>query len=394
MMNTETGNDLAINEDYLKKVLLELLAIPCPTGFTDRAVVYVCEQLRQLGIPYELMRRGTIKAHVKGQQHYPARAIVTHLDTIGAMVREIKPNGRLAITPLGHWSSRFTEGARVTIFSDGRYFRGSVLPLLAAGHAFNDAIDTQPVSWDHIEIRVDEIIHNSLDAELAGIQVGDFVAFDPNPEFLPNGYIVSRHLDNKAGVACVLTALKLMQEQKLAVPFDCFPIFTLSEEVGSGASHALHEDITEFVGVDIGPVANGQNALEFGATIAMKDSSGPFDYHLSHHLLDICRQFSIPHQRDVFRFYYSDAISAVQAGHDIRHALLTFGTDATHGYERTHMSALNAVTSTLIHYMGSQPTLASDRLHHANVSDFTRQLTKEHMTVSEGTHLPDPKDLF
>jgi len=306
--------------------------------------------------------------------------VVTHLDTIGAMVREIKPNGRLCITPIGHWSSRFSEGARVTILSDSRRFRGSVLPLMAAGHAFNEAIDTQPVSWDNVEIRVDEPIQSSLEAESA---------FDPNPEFLSNGYIVSRHLDNKAGVACVLTALKTIQDYRLPLTLDCFPIFTLSEEVGSGACHALHEDITEFVGVDIGPVANGQSALEFGATIAAKDSSGPFDYHLTHHLLDVCKEHNIPHQRDVFRFYYSDAISAVQAGHDIRHALLTFGTDATHGYERTHMSALNAVTSTLIHYMQSAPSVSSDRLQQATLDDFTHQIATE-----EGTHLPDPKKLF
>lgn len=390
-MNKES---YVVNEDYLKKVLLELLAIPCPTGFTDRAVVYVCEHLKELGVEFELMRRGTIRAKVPGAQHYPGRAIVTHLDTIGAMVREIKPNGRLAITPVGHWSSRFSEGARVTVFSDQRRFRGSVLPLMAAGHAFNEAIDTQPVSWDQVEIRVDEPIKHSMDADAAGIQVGDFVAFDPNPEFLSNGYIVSRHLDNKAGVACVLTALKTLRDYNLPVPFDCFPIFTLSEEVGSGASHALHDDITEFVGVDIGPVANGQNAQEFGVTVAIKDSSGPFDYHLTRHLLNICQQQQIPHQRDVFRFYYSDAISAVQAGHDIRHALITFGTDATHGYERTHMSALNAVTSTLVHYMRSQPTVSSDRLQHATLSDFTHQLATDDIPLSEGTHLPDPKQLF
>lgn len=389
-----TTDSFVINEDYLKQTLLELLAIPCPTGFTDRAVVYVCEHLRELGVPYELMRRGTIKARVAGNQSYPARAIVTHLDTIGAMVREIKANGRLAITPVGHWSSRFSEGARVTIFSDNRHFRGSVLPLMAAGHAFNDAIDSQPVTWDQVEIRVDEPIKHYLDADAAGIQVGDFVAFDPNPEFLSNGYIVSRHLDNKAGVACVLTALKTLQHYNLPVPFDCFPIFTLSEETGSGASHALHDDITEFVGVDIGPVANGQNAQEFGVTVAIKDSSGPFDFHLTRHLLTLCKQHGIPHQRDVFRFYYSDAISAVQAGHDIRHALLTFGTDATHGYERTHLSALNAVTQTLIRYMLSQPTVSSDRLHHAALTDFTHQLATDDIPLSEGTHLPDPRKLF
>src|SRR5690349_205498 len=47
---------------YLQKVLLEMLAIPSPTGFTDTIVRYVAERLEELGIPFELTRRGTIRA--------------------------------------------------------------------------------------------------------------------------------------------------------------------------------------------------------------------------------------------------------------------------------------------------------------------------------------------
>ena len=36
--------------DYLQRVLLEMLAIPSPTGFTDTIVRYVAERLDELGI--------------------------------------------------------------------------------------------------------------------------------------------------------------------------------------------------------------------------------------------------------------------------------------------------------------------------------------------------------
>jgi hypothetical protein len=143
-----------LDKEYLARTLLELLAIPCPTGLTDAAVVYVCEQLSKLGIEHELTRRGTVRARLPGKRYAPQRAIVTHLDTIGAMVREIKPNGRLCLTPIGHWSSRFAEGARVSIFSDNKVFRGSTLPLYAAGHRYNEEVDRLPVTWDHVEVRV------------------------------------------------------------------------------------------------------------------------------------------------------------------------------------------------------------------------------------------------
>ncbi|MCZ3092552.1 hypothetical protein NYY99_18385, partial [Acinetobacter baumannii] len=89
-----------------------------------------------------------------------------------------------------------------------------------------------------------------------------------------------------------------------------------------------------------GPVAPGQGAREEGVTIPLMDSAGPHDYHLTRRLLRLCDEHGIPSHRDVFRFYHSDAGAAVSAGHDVRTALLCFGADASHGYERTHLDVL------------------------------------------------------
>ncbi|MFP8966751.1 osmoprotectant NAGGN system M42 family peptidase [Pokkaliibacter sp. CJK22405] len=359
-----------IDSQYLIDKMMKMLSIPSPTGFTDSVVCYVGECLEELGVDYTLSRRGTLCATLHGEVAGPQRALVTHLDTIGAMVREIKPNGRIAITPIGHWSSRFAEGGRVSLFGEHAQYRGTVLPLMAAGHAFNEEIDTQPVSWEQVEVRLDFPVSSAEDVRAAGLEVGDYVAFDPNPEITDTGFIISRHLDNKAGAAALLASLEALQRQNLRPRLTTQILFTVSEEVGSGAGHALSDDITEFVGIDIGPVASGQNARETGVTVAMKDSSGPFDYHLSHHLIELCRQHDIPWQRDVFRFYYSDAVSAVQAGHDIRPALITFGTDATHGYERTHIHALESCSRLMSAYLMSDLALKNDRKADIPLRDF------------------------
>ena len=204
---------LKIDTDYLQEVMLELLAIPSPVGFTDEVVHYTCGRLDELGVPYEITRTGAIKATVKGETDRPACAVVAHLDTLGANVRQLKDNGRLRLLPIGTWSSRFAEGARVTLFTDNQRYRGTILPLMASGHAFNEGVDTQPVSWDHIELRVDEICDSREDLEKLGVNVGDFVAIDPQPEITPSGYIASRHLDDKAGVAALLAALKALLQQ-------------------------------------------------------------------------------------------------------------------------------------------------------------------------------------
>lgn len=390
---------LAIDAEYLKATLLELLAIPSPAGLTDEIVHYTGGQLDAMGIPYELTRRGTIRAKlprnmVERRKSSPACAIVAHLDTLGAMVREVKPNGRLSLMSIGTWSSRWAEGGRVTVFTESSRYRGSVLPLLAAGHVYGDAIDTQPVNWDQLEVRIDEQTASAEETRALGIEIGDFVAFDPMPEVLDNGYIVSRYLDDKAGVAALLAALKAVTESGLPVPMECQAVFTLSEEVGSGARAVIEEDVSEVIGIDIGPVAAAQNANEYSVTIPLMDSGGPHDYHLTRRLLKLCDEHGIPGRRDVFRFYHSDAGAAVSAGHDVRTALLCFGADASHGYERTHVSSLLHLAELLTLYILSGPTLPRDRQRRLeSVDEFSRQLGSEQL-VREETRMPDAGELL
>jgi putative aminopeptidase FrvX len=155
-------------------------------------------------------------------------------------------------------------------------------------------------------------------------------------------------------------------------------LFTISEEVGSGASAVLHGDVAEMVTVDTGPVAPIQVGDEFGVTVCMKDSTGPFDYHLTHKLLSLCQDYGIRHQRDVFRHYRCDSASAIEAGNDIRTALVCFGTDATHGYERCHLRALQALGELLCLYVQSPPTARRDRVELGSPDGFT------HLPVAEG----------
>ncbi|MFV0368830.1 MAG: osmoprotectant NAGGN system M42 family peptidase [Hyphomicrobiaceae bacterium] len=360
---------LEIDIAYLTRVLARLLRTPSPTGFTDAVVALVCEELRALDLPLELTRRGAIRANITGVQSSPDRAVVTHVDTLGAMVKGLKDNGRLEIVPIGTWSSRFAEGARCIVYSSsGGRFRGTVLPLKASGHVYNEGVDTMPVSWEHVEVRLDERVATRHDLMRLPIYVGDVIAIDTGTEFSENGFINSRHLDDKAGVACLLAATKAVIESGTQLPVDCHLLFTISEETGTGASHVLHGDVAEMVSIDNGTLAPGQNTSEYGATICMKDESGPFDWHLSNGLCELAREFSIRHSRDVFKYYRSDSASALEAGNDIRTALICFGLDASHGYERVHMDSLEAVAKLIAVYMQSPPVTARQQVGSAQIA--------------------------
>jgi peptidase M42 family hydrolase len=354
-------NQLPIDTEYLLDVLLRLLFTPSPAGYTDRVVHLICEELERFNIPFELTRRGAIRATMAGEIQRPNKAIVAHIDTLGAMVKGLKSNGRLELVAVGHWNARFAEGARCTLFTDIGQHRGTILPLKASGHTFGPEIDNQPGGWDYVEFRIDERVFTLQDLLRLGVHVGDFVAIDTQPEVTATGFINSRHLDDKAGAAVLLAAVKAIQDHQARLPSNCHPLFTISEEVGSGASAALHKDVSEMLTIDNGTTAPGQNSSEFGATICMADMSGPFDYHLTHRIIQLCQEFHIPHQRDIFRYYRSDSAAALEAGNDVRTALATFGVDASHGYERIHQDALESLASLVTIYMQSPPLYARDR---------------------------------
>ncbi len=363
--------ELDIDRDYMLGTLKRLLETPSPSGMTDMIVGLVCNELETLGIQFELTRRGAIRADLEGGRHSPDRAIIGHLDTLGAMVKGYRANGRLELVPIGTWSARFAEGARCTIYSDGALrYRGSILPLKASGHTFNLEIDTQAAAWDNLELRIDEKTDSEAETRALGIHVGDTISIDPQPEFVDTGFVVSRHLDDKAGVAAMLAATKAVVESDVRLPIDCHLLFTISEEVGVGSSHILHGDVAEMVSIDNGTVAPGQYTSEYGVTVAMQDSSGPFDWHLTRSLLDLCAEHGIEHSRDVFRYYRSDAAAALEAGNDIRTALLCFGLDASHGYERVHLDSLEALARLLVLYMQSKPLFRRDRSAIGPVDDL------------------------
>jgi peptidase M42 family hydrolase len=385
-----TTGRLPIDTRYLTRQLRRLLTVPSPTGYTDTIVREVCDELTRLDVPFELTRRGAIRAVTEGVSRRPARAIIGHLDTLGCLVKALKPNGRLELVPIGTWSARFAEGARCTVFSDAGGYRGTILPLLASGHTFDARIDTQPSSWEHVELRVDAFARHHQDLDALGIAVGDFVAIDPQPEFLDNGFIVSRHLDNKAGVAVMLAALEAMRREGVTPPVDVFWLLTITEEVGHGASAVVPPEVAAMVTIDNGTTAPGQNSSEFGVTVAMADQTGPFDYHLTHKLIRLCHDQDIRFQRDIFKHYRSDSASALEAGADVRTALITFGVDSSHGYERIHMHALRSLAELVTAYVASSIEITRDARDLASLKGFTTQpMAEAEQDLSRDSEVPE-----
>ncbi|OQY31890.1 MAG: peptidase M42 [Anaerolineaceae bacterium 4572_5.2] len=267
------------------------------------------------------------------------------------MVKEIKSNGRLKLTKLGGFSWNAVEGEGCTIFTQGgETVRGSILIDAASGHVYGTAVDATKRDDDHMEVRLDARTTSQTETEELGIEVGNFVAFDPRVE-VTNGFVRSRHLDDKAGVASLVTAIKSMHEAGLKPAQDSIFHFSNYEEVGHGAASGFPANMSELLAVDMAAVGKGQTSDEFNVTICVKDSGGPYHHGLSQRLRQLANEHEIPFKVDIYPHYGSDGEAYWRAGGDVAVALIGPGVDASHNYERTHTDALVATTKWVLAYL-------------------------------------------
>jgi len=342
----------AIDQNFLISLLNELLAIPSPTGFTEDAIEYLEGRLADFPfISFHKTTKGALVANWTGDLKTSLRGLTAHVDTLGAMVKEIKSNGRLKLSQIGGYDWNTIEGEGCTIFSsEGGKIRGSILLHKASRHVAGRDMDKMERSAETMEVRLDIITNSAEDTREAGIEVGDFVAFDPRIES-SQGFIRSRHLDDKACVACVLAAIQALAAAELQPAQDTVFHFSNYEEVGHGAASGFPDGLKELIAVDMAAVGSGQTSDEFHATLCVKDSGGPYHHGLSQHLRSLAVEYEIPHKVDIYPYYGSDGEAFWRAGGDVAVALIGPGVDASHNYERTHIDALIATTKWIMAYL-------------------------------------------
>jgi putative aminopeptidase FrvX len=340
------------DQKFMMDFLVELLNTPSPTGYTHHAITLVSKTLKQFGqLELSATRKGALVAYWPGEDNHTPRGLTAHVDTLGAMVKEIKSNGRLKLTNIGGFAWNTVEGEGLTVFTqDEKEIRGSLLLSKSSSHVHSAEVRTTERNADSVEVRLDVRTANAKETRALGIEIGDFVAFDPRVE-INNGFIRSRHLDDKACVANIVAAVKALHDAGIKPAQDVTLHFSNYEEVGHGASVGFPEEMAELVTVDMAALGEGQNSDEFHATLCVKDSGGPYHYSLNKKLRQLAEKHSIAHKVDIYPFYGSDGEALWRAGGDVAVSLIGPGVDASHSYERTHTDALKATTEWIIAYL-------------------------------------------
>ncbi|MCW6660753.1 M42 family metallopeptidase [Aerococcaceae bacterium NML201209] len=334
----------------------QLTSIPSPTGFTKEIMDYVIQEVTKFGYAPILTNKGGVLVSVQGKNDNEQRIVTAHLDTLGAMVRAIKSDGRLKLAKVGGYPWNMIEGENCTVHlasSSGKKISGTILVHQTSCHVYRDA-GTVERTQDNMEIRLDAKVTSAEETRALGIEVGDFVSFEPRTVVTDSGFIKSRHLDDKVSGAILLNLLRKFKEDRMELPYTTHFYFSNNEEVGHGANSSIPAQVVEYLAVDMGAMGDDQQTDEYTVSICVQDASGPYHYAFRQHLVGLAQQQQIPYKLDIYPYYGSDASAAMRAGADVKHALLGAGIESSHSYERTHMESVEATERLVEAYLLSE----------------------------------------
>lgn len=354
-MNQEQQPSLpTIDTSYMIDFLTKLLNTPSPTGFSNQAIALVEKELIAFPeVRTEWTRKGSLLAFLPGENGPEApttRGLTAHVDTLGGMVREIKSSGRLELTSVGGFAWGSVEGENCLVHTrENGTVRGSLLPHKASVHVYDNVSDDKRDAAS-MEVRLDAQVSSPAEVRELGIEVGDFVSFDPRVEVV-SGFVKSRHLDDKASVATLLSAIKTLHDHNLKPRASTCFLFSNFEEVGLGGSSDFPASLEELVAVDMAAIGDGQASDEYHASICVKDGGGPYHHGLSNKLRDLAAAYDIPVKVDIYLHYSSDGKAYWRAGGHAAVALIGPGVDSSHHYERTHTNALLDTTKWILAYL-------------------------------------------
>ncbi|MGE6755363.1 M42 family metallopeptidase [Rossellomorea sp. NPDC071047] len=336
------------------QIIKELVEIPSPSGNTNKIMNFVEDYLSDLNVEMKRNRKGALIITLPGEDTGRHRMLTAHVDALGAMVKEIKGDGRLRLSMIGGFRWNAVEGEYCQIeTSSGRTYSGTILMHQTSVHVYKNAGEAKR-DETNIEVRIDEKVQNAKEVRELGIEVGDFVSFDPRAEITDSGFIKSRHLDDKASVGMLLRLIHQIKSEGITLPYTTHFLISNNEEIGYGGNSNIPDETIEYLAVDMGAIGDGQSTDEYTVSICAKDSSGPYHYELRKHLVSLAEENGIEYKVDIYPYYGSDASAAIRAGFDIVHGLIGAGIDASHAYERTHETSILNTEKLLWHYVQSK----------------------------------------
>jgi len=343
-----------VNHDYFFYILKETLKIPSPSGMTRAAIEFIENEIGKLGLRCTRTKKGAIYTALEGKTKDRARMLVAHIDTLGAIVYDIRDDGRLSIRRIGGVNCGGIEHDDVDIYTRNHgILHGTGIPEKQAVHVFALEAHNLPRLEQNMVVRLDIRTNSRQETLAAGINIGDMITFPTNTEIIENGFIKSKFIDDKGCLAIEMALLEEYVRTRKTPEYTTYFFISDYEEVGHGL-YSVPEDTFEVVAIDVGSVGGNHPSSEYQTSIIAKDKFTVYDFDFRRKLEKLAEENDIAFCTEIYDNYGSDASVAVTQGFDFRFACLGPGVDATHHYERTHVSAIENTYKLLDLYLTSK----------------------------------------
>ncbi len=326
--------EIKIDEKYLISAMEELINTPSPVGYYEECEPLLEKYFKELGVEVEYDNRHTAYVNLEGEDTSKTICLGGHVDTIGLVVHHVEKDGSMKVKNLGGNNLNSLEHEKMYLMTlDGRKYTGYLVCTSHSVHVFDDA-RTLEREEENMRFLLDEDVKTDKDVFDLGIRHGDVISAEPRFEYMKNGRIRSRFIDNKAAVASLLASIKYLKENKLKPKYNTMFAFPYYEEVGFGGSY-VPEEVSEYIALDIGVIGPEHKGTEKDVSIVSKDVRCPYDRDITRKLIEKAEKIDIDYSVEVFNRYSTDAMAAFGGGNDIATGAFGMTVYTSHGVERT-----------------------------------------------------------
>ncbi|MBQ9768839.1 MAG: M42 family peptidase [Clostridia bacterium] len=217
----------------MRELLLKLCGIPAVSGREEKLTEFILSEIDGF-CDAKVDRLGNIICFKKGKNRPVSKVVLdAHTDEVGIIATSITSDGFVKFTTVGGIETAVILCRSVT-------FENGVKGVVGMKPVHLSSADERKKYPDKDSLYIDIGAASKEEAE-GLIRLGDTAVFDSEPALMGDR-LKARAIDDRAGVACLITLLKQDAE------YDFYATFTVQEEVGTRgaqtAAFAVEPDVS------------------------------------------------------------------------------------------------------------------------------------------------------
>ena len=225
--------------------LRRMIASPSPSGFEQPVQRVIREEIRQYTDEAHTDVHGNVIATLNPSGQ-PRVMLTAHCDELGFLIRYIDNDGFLYFAPIGGFDPSTLPGIRVEIHTTA----GPLLGVIGCKPTHLMSHDEHTRAPKLAEMWIDIGAANREEAQKL-VPLGSVATRAAQLERLRGDLVVSRALDNKAGIFTLLETMRRLFVQRKALKAEVLFVSSVQVEVGSRGALTSTYDVNPLIAVAV-----------------------------------------------------------------------------------------------------------------------------------------------